>query len=147
MLQLIVNKMLRIADVLPFAPLRLIYDLSTRQAASDDLDLQLPDPAQLDNISPLPLSVAAAICSGLIQSPSILDSIGESSTSSTSQRTELSFSEYKNLVAQTVQASRAIKEAGGTDGPSYLDIHLYFRSLKTLAEKEGNKLIIVADKE
>lgn len=124
-----------------------MYDLSTRQSSSEDLDLRLPLPSQLDNVSALPLPIPAALVSGLITSPTEIHGLSAAvetlTTQVSSHRVELSQVEYAHLAAATVEASRAIRRAGGLNGPSFLDVHLYLRDFGEKLEKEGKKLTLV----
>ncbi|ORY35494.1 hypothetical protein BCR39DRAFT_510080 [Naematelia encephala] len=54
---------------LPSTPLRLLQDLAFRQAQDGDLDVALPHPEKLSNLSPLPLPIAPLVYFGIIDPP------------------------------------------------------------------------------
>ena len=121
--------------------------MATRQAASQDLDLRLPKPEHLQDVSPLPLSLSAALSTGILTPSSHLTELSTAvetyKTTQGSHRVHLSLDAYKELAGKTVDASRAIHQAGLE--VSYLDICLHYRDQEENLAKEGKKLVIVVD--
>jgi hypothetical protein len=134
------------AGVLPYLPLRLIHSLAVRQEASGDLDLRLPKPAQLEDVSPLPLPLSVLFSSGVLQAAESTSSLQQSvesysSSGSGAIQAEVSAATYTNLLAKTVEVCRVIRTAAGQF--SYLDIHLALQELDEIDKKSGKALTFI----
>ena len=137
------------AGVLPYLPLRLIHSLAVRQESSSDLDLRLPKPALLEDISPLPLSLSTLLSSGVVDisdsSTGLQDSI-ESYPSSRPGTTQMEVSSklHASLLLQSVEACRMIHSISSS--LSYLDIHLALQQLEDADKGIGkNVRFIIKD--
>jgi hypothetical protein len=130
----------------------LVHALAVRQEASQDLELRLPKPEQLDDISPLPLSVPVLLTSGILTVPpgsnvlqAAIDKL-KASTEPQNEHVEVDVSMYEALLARSVEVCGLLREAGGKEGLSYLDIHLAIQSLEEAqAKSQGSLLLIPAD--
>ena len=133
-------------ETLPHLPLKLIHALSIRQEASGDLDIRLPSPSQLDDLSPLPLSLPVLLCSGTLSVPTgspMLDCI-ETYRSSTSGTTHITLDTktHAALLAESVKVCQTIRKTAAMEGVSYLDIQLAFQQLEADEQKQGKKMLL-----
>jgi len=130
---------------LPYLPLRLIHALAVRQEASGDLDLRLPKPADLEDITPLPLSLPVLFSAGILKiadSSDLRQQVGNYDKSTTGiTQVEMSASTYATVLAKSVQACQAIRKAAEQEGLSYLDVHLAIQQLQAEEERSGKKLV------
>lgn len=94
-------------SALPAAPLHLLQDLAYRQAETSDLELPLPSPGDLADVSPLPLSIPVLLQHGIIP-PSFLPDSGSSNGVTV---VKVSASLLQDLERCSLDASVAIRHA------------------------------------
>lgn len=114
----------------PSAPVHLLQDLAQRQADSRDLEMELPTPDRLCDVTPLPLSIPVLLRYGVIPLDVIdeaqrsevesringpFDPVDPASTSGSSQTStiiiNLPETTLDHLAKLSVEASTSIKEA------------------------------------